>query len=148
MINLATGSTTTIDLDRLPRPVGPVSDLGAYEYRVPTLMAEKPTLYVITDTDDIITMLDLISVTIGPMAEWTATTSENWVYLGPSGTSQQATGQTGSDLTIRFDPSLITLGNYVVTINLTSLTAEPTSITIYFYKVDEVGHAYFPFVSK
>ncbi len=50
VIDLATGSTTNIDLDRQSRPVGPMPDLGAYEYSVPTLKAEKPVLYVMTDT--------------------------------------------------------------------------------------------------
>jgi hypothetical protein len=101
-----------------------------------------------TDTDDIISLIDPISVNIGPVADWTATTSSNWVYLGPSGTSHQATGQTGTNLTIRFDPDKIALGSYVVTIDLTSLTANPTSITVYFYKLDHVEKNYLPALSK
>jgi hypothetical protein len=148
VIDLATSSATNIDLDRQSRPVGPLPDLGAYEYSVPTLKAEKPVLYVMTDTSAIISLTDLILVTTGPVAEWVASTSSNWVYLGPSGTSQQTTGQTGSNLTIRFDPSKISLGSYVVTINLTSQTANPTTITIYFYYVDKVEKAYLPAVLK
>ncbi len=123
-------------------------DLGAYEYSVPTLKAEQPVLYVMTDTSAIISLTDLITVTTGPIAEWVASTSSNWVYLGPSGTSQQTTGQTGSNLTIRFDPSKISLGSYVVTIYLTSQTANPATITIYFYYVDKVEKAYLPSVLK
>jgi len=148
VIDLATSSTTNIDLDRISRPVGPMPDLGAYEYSVPTLKAEQPVLYVMTDTSAIISLTDLITVTTGPIAEWVASTSSTWVYLGPSGTSQQTTGQTGSNLTIRFDPSKISLGSYVVTIYLTSQTANPATITIYFYYVDKVEKAYLPSVLK
>ncbi len=148
VIDLATGSPTNVDLDRVSRPVGPKPDLGSYEYSVPTLRAEKPVLYVMTDTSAIVSLTDLISVSTGPIAEWNATTSSNWVYLGPSGTSQQTTGQTGANLTVRFDPSKIALGSYVVTINLTSNTANPTTITIYFYYVDKVEKAYLPDISK
>jgi hypothetical protein len=148
VIDLAASSSSNIDLDRQARPVGPKPDLGAYEYSVPTLKPEKPVLYVMTDTSAILSLTDLISVSTGPIAEWNATTSSSWVYLGPSGTSQQTTGQTGTSLTIRFDPSKIPFGSYVVTINLTSLTANPTSITIYFYYVDRVEKAYLPDITK
>jgi len=148
VVDGAVSSATPIDLDRLTRPVGPAPDLGAYEYSVPTLKAEKPVLYVMTDDNDILSLVDLISVTTGPVVGWEATTNLNWVYLGPSGTSHQTSGQTGTNLTIRFDPSKIGLGVYVVTINLTSNSASPTSITIYFYKVDRVEMMYLPDVSK
>jgi hypothetical protein len=148
VIDLASGSPTNVDLDRLSRPVGLASDPGSYEYRVPTLVPDRPVLFGITDSDDIFWLTDLISVNVGPAAEWTATTSSNWVYLGPSGTSQQTTGQTGTNLTVRFDPSKISLGNYVVTINLTSRTADPTTITIYFYYVDRVEKVFLPDISK
>ncbi len=148
VINLASGSATNVDLDRLSRPIGPAPDLGSYEYRTPTLVPDRPVLFGITDTDDIFSLTDLISVNVGPAAEWTATTSSNWVYLGPSGTSQQATGQTGTNLTIRFDPAKIALGSHVVTINLTSRTADPTTITIYFYYVDQVEKVFLPDISK
>ena len=148
VIDLAGGSTTNVDLDHLSRPVGAASDLGSYEYRIPALVASQPVLYVMTDTDDIISLIDPISVNIGPVADWTATTSSNWVYLGPSGTSHQTTGLTGTNLTIRFDPDKIALGSYVVTIDLTSLTANSTSITVYFYKLDQVEKNYLPALSK
>jgi hypothetical protein len=148
VIDLATGSATNVDLDRQLRPVGPRPDLGAYEYSIPTLRAFWPVLNVMTDTSDILSLTDFISVSTGPIAEWNATTSDTWVYLGPSGTSQQTTGQTGSNLTIRIDPSKIALGSYEVTINLTSNTANPTMITIYFYYVDQIETAYLPNISK
>ncbi len=148
VIDLASGSTTNIDLDNMPRPVGPIPDLGSYEYRTPVLRAEKPVLYAITDSKAILTLTDLISVSNGPIAEWVATTSSNWVYLGPSGTLQQTTGQTGSNLTLRLDPSKISLGTYVVTINIASNTANPTTITINIYYVAKVERTYLPNILK
>ncbi len=148
VMNLGTGSTTSVDLDNLSRPVGGAADLGAYEYRFPSLVANQPNLYLMTDTPDILSLNNLISVDTGPVADWTATTASNWVYLGPSGTSQQTTGRTGTNLTIRFDPSKIGKGNHVVTISLTSSTANATTITIYFYYVAHVNKAYLPGLAK
>ncbi len=148
VIDLADGSTTSVDLDLISRPAGIKPDLGSYEYSVPTLMPEKPVFYVMTDTDDIITLEDLIQVTIGSSVEWNAVTSSSWIYLGPTGTSMQSTGETGANLTIRIDPSMVALGNYVGTINLTSDTAEPASITVYFYYVDEIKSVFLPVIVK
>jgi len=148
VIDLAYSSTTSVDLDYISRPVGPESDLGSYEYSIPTLMPEDPVLFAMSDTEDIISLVNLISVTIGPSVEWDAVTSSNWIYLGPTGTSLQATGQTGANLTIRIDPSKLSLGNHVGTINLTSDTANPASITVYLYYVDEIKSVFLPVILK
>jgi len=148
VIDLAETSTTSVDLDNIARPAGPKPDLGSYEYSVPTLAPEESVLYVMTDTDDIITLVDLISVTIGPSVQWDAVTNAEWIYLGPTGTSTQSSGQTGAGLTIRIDPSKLALGNYVATINLTSSEANPATITVYLYYVDEVSHIFLPVILK
>ena len=114
----ATGSTTPEDIDgqTRPYPTGGVSDIGADEYVLPNLSATPNSFSEMMDDSSQATRNSLIGVSSGPAVSWTATTDATWLYLGPSGTSQQATGQTGDNLVIQFAPVNVGSGTYDATI--------------------------------
>jgi hypothetical protein len=144
----ATNSTTTVDIDNDPRPYGTASDFGADEYIMPSLSASPNIITVVTDKDDIVTRHSNISVQPTMPATWTATTSANWVYLGPSGTSNSTTGQADTALTVRVDPSKGGLGAHSATITITAASANSTAITVQLFKYSYLYETFVPILLK
>jgi hypothetical protein len=124
VINLATGSTLTTDLDFQARPVFNVSDLGAYEFSIPALIANRTNISTITDKNQTITAFIHISATSGENIEWIADTNADWITLGPSGSGNQASGETESDLIVTLDTSKVNMGLNSATISVTSASAD------------------------
>ena len=147
-VDQAVGSTTPIDIDGQVRPYGPVSDIGADEYVVPNLSATPNSFSETMDDSSQATRNSLIGVSSGPAVSWTATTDATWLYLGPSGTSQQATGQTGDNLVIQFAPVNVGSGTYDATIQIDSDSAISTTITVHLLKVDILYTVSLPLVIK
>ena len=145
----ATTSTTPVDIDNDSRPYGAVSDYGADEYVTPSLSASPNVIPVITDNDGIVTRLSRISVSPAmPVVTWTAVTSGNWIYLGPSGTSNSFTGQAGTDLIVRVDTSKKGLGSHSDTIAITSPSVTSTTITVQLNKYSFLYDLYLPILLK
>ena len=143
-IDMAPSSNIQVDVDGQPRPYNYIPDIGADEYNVATLTSQPGSILVMVDEDIITTRTTGIDVNFGPVVEWTATTIEDWVYLGSSGTSQQTIGQSGENLVVRVDSSQVNLGSYMANINITSTETNPTSIVVNLMKVDHVYDVYLP----
>jgi hypothetical protein len=138
VIDLGFNSPVMIDLDKLSRPVGPIQDLGAYEFSLPTLKAEHPSMGFLVDSNQTITVEEQITVNIGEMPVWTASANVNWISLSAAPTK----------LTIQIDPTRLSLGTHSATITLSSDTAEPATIEITLSKVLHVYRDFLPAISN
>jgi hypothetical protein len=148
MINLASGSTLTTDLDFKARPVFNVSDLGAYEFSIPALIANHTNISTITDKNQTITVIIHISATCGENIEWIADTNADWIALGSSGSGNQASGETESDLLVTIDTSKVDLGLNSATISVTSASADPVTITVQLTKMENLYELYAPVIVR
>lgn len=145
--DLGEGSSTALDIDGLARPVNMVADIGSYEYRVPVLSVVSP-LKFLTDDDDILSSTSWIDVEYAAGLQFTAFTDAEWIYLGPSGSSQVSTGQTASDLIVRVDPSKVPDGEYHAVVTVESPSAVSASIDVYLTKVEALQSLYLPAIAK
>jgi hypothetical protein len=103
---------------------------------------------VMVESDDIVTRTSSINVELPPPITWTAETLDNWLYLGPNGTSQLTTGLTGENLIIRIDPSGFGLGTYETTIQITGTEVITENIGVRLIKVDEIFPLNFPTIFR
>jgi len=144
----AINSTMPEDIDDQARPYGPASDIGADEYELPYLSAIPNSFSEMLDDNGQVSRSSSISVSSGPSVSWTAITTATWLYLGPSGTSKQSTGQTGDNLIIRFAPGAVGLGSYDSTVQISSTSAISTAISIHLEKVNNIYAISVPLILK
>jgi hypothetical protein len=146
-VDHAVGSTTPVDMDSQSRPYGPVSDIGADEYVLLSLLATPPSFSVMVDNDSEVSRSSKID-TPDPLADWTAKTTADWLYLGQSGTLKQFTGQSGDNLIIRFAPVFVGLGSYDAMIDISSPAGNPIAIDVHLLKVNSLYVIYDSLVMK
>lgn len=89
-----------------------------------------------------------INVTSGSKTTWTATTTVDWLLLGESGNNHKASGQTGENLTLRFDSRNVGYGTHVTNVELTAPDASPITIQVTMIKVRSLTNLYFPLAGK
>jgi len=111
-------------------------------------MALPNSMTLLVDSDDIVTRTSSINVELPPPITWTAETPSNWLYLGPTGNSQLATGLTGENLIIRIDPFGLALGTYDATIEITGTEVITENIAIRLIRVVEVFDNKFPIIFR
>ncbi len=145
--DIGVGSSTTLDIEGLERPVNIIADIGSYEYRVPVLNAETPIQFL-TDSDDLMTAQSWVDVNTGSDIPWTASTDADWIYLGATGSAQVTTGVVESYLIVRVDPSKVSVGEYHTVVYINSPSAESASIDVYLIKVDEVKKLFLPSIIR
>jgi hypothetical protein len=91
----------------------------------------------------------LVDVLAGGPAEWTAQSNANWLLLGKSGESQEASGLTGQDgLVLRFDPAVVDFGRYTTEVQISAPDALPTTLPVTLTKLDPdaISLIYLPLV--
>ncbi len=77
---------------------------------------------------------------VGEGIPWTAQVddpSAQWLLLGSSGATQEATGRTGQDLIIRVEPADVDFGEHMATVTLTSNAADLVTIQVTMTKYDK-----------
>lgn len=148
-IGQATGSTTPNDIDGQLRPYGGAADLGADEYFPPMLSVTPREITVLTEGDASIARRVLVNVeNTTRVVTWTATTSASWLFLGPSGTAQEVSGQSGEWLQLWFKPEGLAQGTYQTDVLITSSDAEPVTLKVRMLKVEQVFSAYLPLILR
>lgn len=148
VINLAADSDLPNDIELISRPVFNISDLGAYEFSVPSLVVDRTNISAIVDADQVITVFIHISSTTGSTVDWTASTEAGWINLGTIESPDQPSGETEADLMVQLDASYADLGANSATINITSSTAEPATITVELMKMENLQEIYIPVILR
>lgn len=148
-VGKAEGSTTQDDIDGQSRPYGEKADVGADEYVPPMLSVMPQEITILTEGDASITRRALINVeNTTKVVTWTATTSASWLFLGPSGTAQEVSGQSGEWLQLWFKPEGLAQGTYQTDVLITSSDAEPVTLKVRMLKVEQVFSAYLPLILR
>lgn len=143
-IDQAVNSNISDDIDGEARTAYGVADIGADEYSLPELLVSPESINVMLDDASTLERTAKVDFISGSPSTWTATTSASWLYLGVQGTAQEATGQTGDYLTIRFAPDKVSLGYHTTTISLTTPEGATQNIQVTMIKVAQVYTTYIP----
>ena len=145
----ATGSTITDDVDGQPRPYGEVADIGADEYVPPALTVTPEEVVVLVAENRGVSSSVLVDVqNTTSVVEWEATTTAPWLFLGPLGSSKRASGYSGEQLQLWFDPTGLDLGTYETDVLITSPDADSVILHVRMLKVEQIFTAYLPLISR
>lgn len=102
-----------------------------------SLVADPSRVAVMLEGDQTANKLVKIDVLAGGPAIWMAESSAEWLLLGESGETYQASGLTGQDgLLLRFSPSKADYGIFTTDVLLTAVDAYPTTIQVTLTKLD------------
>lgn len=139
----------TVILSYIPVPEGDPSQIELVFGQERALAVNPPEISVSLEGNQKISKVVLIDVLAGGPAEWTAQSNVNWLYLGASGESQEASGLTGQDgLVLRFDPTMVEFGRYTTEVQISAPDTLPTSLPVTLTKLDPnaISLIYLPLV--
>jgi len=136
-------------LSYIPVPEGDPSQIELVFGQERALAVNPPKVSVSLEGNQKISKVVLIDVLAGGPAEWTAQSNVNWLFLGSSGESQDASGLTGQDgLVLRFDPTMVEFGRYTTEVQISAPDTLPTSLPVTLTKLDPdaISLIYLPLV--
>jgi hypothetical protein len=143
-VDLAAGSSLTIDMDGQARPAYSYPDMGADEYAFPSLSASPTSVRLLSDGASA-TRYVQINVTDGSQVSWTAVAEAgNWLTLGSYTEGGEAAGEAGDLLELVFHADGLPNGIYTGVIEITSPDADPVTIEVSLAKVDALYETYLP----
>jgi hypothetical protein len=130
------------------RPFGQMVDLGADEYISNGLIVTPNPIIRITDRNSILnSKINITSYNNNPVL-WSATSENQWILLGYSTLSQQASGNTPTELIIQINPQNLNSGWNSSHIIISSPNTEPVTIEVKILVVDKLNNIFLPVIVK
>jgi hypothetical protein len=132
----------------IPIPSGQTTRVDIVLSRERSLVVESSLVVAMVDTEQQVQRSMRIEISKAPETTWTATTNASWLFLGASGSSKTATGSTGNDLIIRFDPKSVGYGVYSTVITITAPDLDPLEIQVKLVKAQVVHTIHLPVIRQ